>query len=441
VQSSCRGRGKVVSLVESAMASAVPGAPAGFTRYQKFVIAVLAFLQFTIVLDFMILSPLGALLMDELDITAPRFGLVVSAYAFSAGASGLFAAGFADRFDRKRLLMFFYVGFVLGTFLCGIAPSYYFLLGARMVTGLFGGVIGAVSFAIIADLFPLQMRGRVMGVVQTSFAASQVMGIPLGLFLSNHWGWHAPFLMIVVVSVVVGVIIWVGLQPIRGHLALQRAGNPLAHVARTLSRPRYVLGYSATAILVIGGFMLMPFGSAFTVHNLGIPLDDLPLIYMVTGVFSLVTGPLVGRLSDSLGKYAMFCAGSLLALVVVLFYTRLGVTPMWEVILVNVLLFTAVSARMVSSSALTSAVPDPADRGAFMAVSSSLQQLAGGVASGLAGLIVVQSADGTMLHYEQLGHVVTAAIIVTMAVFYFIDRDVKRRLNAAAPTSAPAAAS
>src|SRR3954447_16451468 len=155
-----------------------------FTGYQKFVIAVLAFLQFTIVLDFMILSPLGAILLQELGISTKRFGLVVSIYAFAAGGSGLMAAGFADKFDRKKFLLFFYCGFILGTFLCGIADTYVLLLGARMVTGLFGGVVGSVVFAISTDLFPFAMRGRVMGLVQTAFASSQVLGIPAGLFFS-----------------------------------------------------------------------------------------------------------------------------------------------------------------------------------------------------------------------------------------------------------------
>src|SRR3982751_635453 len=155
--------------------------PPVFTRYQKFIVAVLAFLQFTIILDFMIISPLGALLLRDLHITTRQFGLVVSAYAFSAGASGLLAAGFADKFDRKRLLLFFYAGFLLGTLLCGVAGSYAFLLGARIVTGVFGGVIGSISMAIVADVFPLEVRGRVMGFMQMGFGARQVLGIPMGL--------------------------------------------------------------------------------------------------------------------------------------------------------------------------------------------------------------------------------------------------------------------
>src|SRR6187431_3307907 len=205
-----------------------------FSKYQIFIIVILAILQFSVILDFMVLSPLGAILLPALNITTRQFGLVVSAYAFSAGASGLLAAGFADRFDRKRLLLFFYAGFLLGTLLCGIASSYTFLLGARIVTGLFGGVIGSISMAIVADLFPLEVRGRVMGSVQTAFAASQVMGVPLGVFLSNHWGWHAPFLLIVLVSSCVGVVIIKQLRPIDGHLKLQARTGSFAHLGKTL---------------------------------------------------------------------------------------------------------------------------------------------------------------------------------------------------------------
>ena len=159
----------------------LPPTPSAFTSYQRLVVIIMAFLQFSIILDFMVMSPLGAILMPALQITPSQFGLAVSAYAFSAGISAILAAGFADRFDRKSLLLFFYAGFILGTFLCAIAPTFHFLLFARTTTGVFGGVIGSVVLAITADLFPLQMRGRVMGVVQMAFAASQILGLPIGL--------------------------------------------------------------------------------------------------------------------------------------------------------------------------------------------------------------------------------------------------------------------
>jgi predicted MFS family arabinose efflux permease len=412
--------------------------PHSFSRYEKFVILLLAFLQFTIVLDFMIIGPLGALLLPALHISPQQFSLVVSAYAFSAAASGLLAAGFADRFDRKRLLLFFYAGFVLGTLLCGLASSYALLLAARIVTGLFGGVIGSISMAIVADLFPLEVRGRVMGTVQTAFSASQVLGIPLGVYLSNHWGWHAPFFLIVLVSSAVGVLIVVQLRPIDAHLKLQRAGGSFQHLRLTLGRGRYLRTFAATMLLATGGFMLMPFGSAFSVHNLGISLEQLPIVYMVTGVSTFLAGPQIGRLSDAIGKYRTFCIGTLLACIVVPVYCSLGLTPLAVVILLNVLLFFAITARIISATALISAVPDPADRGAFMAVNASLQQLSGGVSASLAGSIVTQTADGHLEHYETLGFVVVAAMLIVVALMYPIQRAVALRVAELAKAARPA---
>lgn len=178
-----------------------------FNRYDVFVITILSLLQFTVILDFMVLSPLGAILIPELKITTSQFGMVVSAYAFSAGISGIMAAGFADRFDRKAFLLFFYAGFMIGTTLCALATTYEFLLIARIVTGIFGGVIGSVGFAIVTDLFKFEVRGRVMGFMQMSFAASQVLGLPIGLLLANRFDWHAPFWMLVILGLVLGAII------------------------------------------------------------------------------------------------------------------------------------------------------------------------------------------------------------------------------------------
>src|SRR6202049_4268750 len=185
-----------------------------FSTYQKFAIFILAITQFTVILDFMVMSPLGDILMKSLSLKPSHFGFAVSAYAFSAGISGLLTAGFADRFGRKKLLLFFYPGFIAGTLLCCIANTYPLLVGARIITGLFGGVIGSISMAIIADLFDIQHRGRVMGFVQMVFGASQVLGIPIGLYLANSWGWHAPFLWVAVMAIIIAVLIAVKLQPL-----------------------------------------------------------------------------------------------------------------------------------------------------------------------------------------------------------------------------------
>src|SRR5690606_2909546 len=178
-----------------------------FTSYEKLVIFILAISQFTVILDFMVMSPLGDLLIKSMNMDASAFGIVVSAYAFSAGASGMLTAGFADKYDRKKLLLFFYTGFIIGTVFCGLANSFYALVAARIITGLFGGVIGSISMAIITDLFALEQRGRVMGFVQMGFGASQVLGIPIGLYIANRMGWEAPFLFIAGFAVLIVILI------------------------------------------------------------------------------------------------------------------------------------------------------------------------------------------------------------------------------------------
>ena len=398
-----------------------------FTRYQLFVISMLTFLQFTLILDFMVISPLSAILLPELKISTAQFGMIVSAYAWSAGISGLLAAGFADNYDRKKMLVLFYSGFIIGTFLCGIATDYTFLLIARIVTGIFGGVIGAVVYAIVTDLFSLEVRGRVMGFLQMAFAGASVLGLPIGLYLADKFGWQSPFLMIVGICLVVLVPILIYLQPVDAHLVKQSRRNPVAHLLQAISNVSYAKAFGATVLLGTGGFMLMPFGSAFAVNNLGITVRDLPLLYTVTGVFAMVTAPLIGKLSDSIGKYLVFCICSTVLIVAVIIYCNLGITPLWLVISFSTLMFINFSGRMVSSSALLSAVPDPPDRGAFMSVNAAVNMVSGGIASMIAGAIVYQTPTFQIENYDILGYVVATATVITMAMMYMIDRMVKRK--------------
>jgi predicted MFS family arabinose efflux permease len=378
----------------------------------------------------MVLSPLGAQLMEELKISTSQFGWVVSAYAFSAGGAGIIAAGFADRFDRKKLLLFFYTGFIFGTILCAIAPSYQFLLMARIVTGLFGGVLGSVSFAIITDLFKLEVRGRVMGFVQMAFAASQILGIPVGLVLANNFGWHSPFWMIVVFSILVCVLLMFYMKPIDGHLELKNDRNAFQHLAKTISNTTHIRAFLATVLLATGGFMLMPFGSAFSIHNLGLTMKQLPILYGITGVSSILFGPLLGKLADRIGKFNLFFIGTAISMAMVAIYTHLQVTPLWVVTALNIILFVGISSRMISSSALISAIPQPQDRGAFMAINSAIQQLSGGVAAALAGIIVVKTESGYLEHYPELGYVVMVSMVIALVMMYVVDRHVKKNSKA-----------
>lgn len=383
-----------------------------FSAYQKFMILILALLQFTVVLDFMILSPLGDILMKSMGMSTGQFGSVVSAYAISAGISGFLAAGFADKYDRKKLLLFFYTGFIIGTLFCGLANSYMTLFVARIVTGIFGGVIGSIAMAIITDLFNMQQRGRVMGLVQMAFAGSQILGIPIGLLLANRFSWHATFFMVVILALVIGVFILFKMNPLTEHLKLQQTKNPLRHLINTVKKKNYRMGFMATAMLSMGGFMLMPFTSAFLVNNVHIAQVDLPIIFLFTGLSSIIIMPIIGRLSDRINKMTLFTIGSLVAISMVIIYTNLTPVPIWVVIVINMILFMGIMSRMVPAMALNSAIPDMADRGAYMSINSSLQQMAGGVAAIFSGLVVIQQTKTSPIeNFNILGYVMAALII------------------------------
>ncbi len=405
-----------------AAASAKP-----FTPYQKFVVASLAFLQFAVILDFMIVAPLGALVMPALGMSPTDFGLIVSAYAFSAGASGLLVAGFADRYDRKKLLLFFYTGFVLGTLWCGLAGSFHALLAARIVTGIFGGVIGSVVMAIATDLFEPDQRGRVIGFIQTAFAASQILGLPAGIYLSNHWDWHAPFLVMVLFGIAGGLVVAWKLEPVVAHLAQPQERSPWMHLYDTVRERSHWSAFLTMTLLATGGFMLMPFGSAYLVNNIGIALTSLPTIYLVTGAFTIFIGPVVGRLADRHGKYPVFLAGSLLSIVMVLVYTHLPPVSLAVVVVVNVVLFVGIFSRVIPFQAMSTSVPEMTKRGSFNALGAAIQQVSGGIASVIAGHIVTMAPDGKLEHFPVVGYVVIGATLVAMFTTLKVKQGIERR--------------
>ena len=397
-------------------------APPAFSAYQRFAAVMLALLQFAVILDFMLMSPLGALIMPTLSISPQQFGLVVSAYAFSAGISGLLTAGFADRFDRKKLLLFFYVGFMGGTLWCGLANSFEMLLAARIVTGLFGGVIGSIVMAITTDLFPLNLRGRAMGLLQTGFAASQVLGLPMGLYLATRWDWHAPFIALVIFGLFGGLLIAWRLKPVDAHLALPQEHSAWQHLLRTIAQPRHVLAFTITGLLSTGGFMLMPFASAFVVNNVHIALDHLPIVYLITGISTLVIAPSVGKLSDRFGPLKVFYGGSTIAIATVLYYTQMGPSSLLTLIIVNVVMFAGIFSRMIPWQVMSSSIPSPEQRGSYSSISAALQQLAGGLGSLVAGHLVHFAADGRLEHFERVGYVVVASTLLAGSLMWWLKR-------------------
>lgn len=388
--------------------------------YQRFLIAVLAVLLFTVVLDFMLLSALSAILLPELAITTAQFGWLVSSYAFSAGISAILVSGFADRFDRKKLLLFFYIGFLVGILLCALAQTYTTFLIARIITGIFGGVIGATCFAIITDSFDLSQRGRVMGFVQLAFASSQVVGLPLGLYLATQLDWHLTYGLILMIGTISVTLVFLKMQPVDAHLQVQSSTKPFQHLMTILANREYLTVFINNTLLAAADIMLMTFSSAFSTNNMGISLEHLPLLYGVGGIGTILFGPLIGRLADKYGSLRIFTIGTVLALTLVGIYTNLGLTPLWVVLIIHSLLFIGINARMISSATLATAMPKAKDRGAFMAVDASLQQGVGGMAAAAAGLIVFQSADGIIHRFPLLGIIVILIMLITIGLMFLI---------------------
>jgi predicted MFS family arabinose efflux permease len=397
------------------------------SKYQWLVVAIIALTQFTVVLDFMVMSPLGDLLMKDLQVKPYQFGVVVSSYALAAGLSGFLTAGFADRFDRKRLLVFFYSGFIIGTLFCGLAKSYEQLVMARILTGIFGGVMSSISMAIVADLFSLQQRGRVMGFMQMGFGLSQILGIPISLYIASKSSWQMPFYMIVGLSILMLTAILLALKPVRAHLDKKTDRSAFHHLLATVKNRNYRIGFMATAFMSLGGYFMMPWGSAFAVNNVGLSQKELPFLFMVVGVATFITMPIIGLLADKINKFQLFMWASIVMIASVLVYVELGETTLFVLIIVNIFMMGGIMARMVPSQALTSSVPELHDRGAFMSINASLQQIAGGIAAIIGGKIVWQaSPSAPLMNFDLLGYVVVGVILIniylTRRVYLYVDR-------------------
>ncbi len=402
----------------------------GFSSYQKRVLIILGLIQLCLVMDFMIIAPLGDFLIKSLDINTRQFGLIVSSYAFSAAITGIIAATFIDRFERRSMLLTVFIGFIVSTLACGWSDSYVTLLAARVLTGMFAGITSALVMTIVTDLFAPNQRGRAMSVVQMGFAVSQIIGIPAGIWFASAISWHASFYLIVVLAGALLIAMVMLIQPVN---AQRRPADhkPLLHLWQTLKNRHYQTGFVAVAFLTIGGYLMMPFSAVFLVNNVKMTYDQLPLIFFFTGVSSLIVMPIVGSLSDKIDRFKLFAVGSSLAAVMVGIYAHLPVSPLWWVIVVNVLLFATIMCRMNPAMALNSMVPQAQDRGAYMSICSSLQQIAGGIASVMAGMIVIQPSEHSPLqHFDRLGDVAIGVFLLCIVLLYRVNKSIKRRHQA-----------
>lgn len=360
--------------------------------------------QFANIMDFMIMMPLGPQLMRIFQIDAQQFSLLVASYTVSAGISGFMISFVADRFDRKRLLLTMFGGFIVGTFLCALAPNYHALLGARVGTGLFGGVLGSVVMAIVSDVIPMQRRAAAMGIITASFSMASVFGVPFGLFLANAFSWHAPFLFLVALSIPVWFLIRSRVPKVDAHLTNERQ-KPLAVLGAMVKNNNQLLALGFISMLLFSHFAIIPFLSPSMVANVGFTEAQLFWIYFLGGGISIITGPYFGRLADRIGKQKVFRIALVCSLFPILWITHMGRLPLPVALLGTMAFFVFAGGRMIPAMAVVSGTVSPRSRGSFMSIQSSLQNLAVGLAAFVAGLIVKKDASGTLLHYPWVGYI------------------------------------
>ena len=369
------------------------------TRAEWMLLLVLAAIQFTHLVDFMIVLPLGPQYIRVLKITPQEFGILVSVYGFSAGISGLLSALFVDRFDRKRAVLFLYAGFTVSTLLCAVAGNFWVLLAARALAGGFGGVVAANVLAIVGDVIPFSRRATAMGIVMSAFSLGLILGVPLGLHFAEEYGWWVPFAVLGALSAVVWVMVLFVLPPMRGHLDESTSGKrsleqALRDLLDVLTNPNHVRAYALMVALVLGVFMIVPYIATYMVANVGIDRSDLKWIYLCGGLTTICTVTVFGRLADRFGKLLVFRVMALFTVVPILLITNLPPAPLWVAIASSTLFMVTTSGRMVPAQALITACAQPQQRGSFLSVVSSVQQLASGVAAILGGMILGKAAGG-----------------------------------------------
>jgi predicted MFS family arabinose efflux permease len=393
------------------------------SRGEWMLLLMLAAVQFTHLVDFMIVMPLGPQYMTKLGLTAEKFGWVVSVYGICASISGLLASSFMDRFDRKRSLLVLYSGFTLATFACAIASDYVPLLIARGLAGAFGGLMAANILAIVGDSIPYERRGTAMGIVMAGFSLALIVGVPAGLLSANRFGWWAPFVAIGSVATVVIVGLALVMPPLRGHLG-KTAERPTVSIWHVFTGSNYVRAYSLSTALVFSSFVVGPFTAAYFVANVGIQQEHLAWIYVIGGIATLLTMMLIGRIADRFGKLRVFRVLALVTVVPLLLLTNLGSVGLPTAIAVSTLFMITTSGRMVPGTALITASAAPRFRGQFLSVNASIQQMAMGLAAALGGLIIGGGKEGQPLtNFHVVGYIATAFTVLSVILAGRLRRD------------------
>jgi MFS transporter, DHA1 family, inner membrane transport protein len=381
----------------------------------------LAFTQFTVIMDFMVMMPLGPQIMRAFAIGPAAFATAVSAYSWCAGLSGLFAATYIDRFDRRRLLLAVYALFALSNLGCALAANFHVLLFARAFAGLSGGVLGSIVLAVVGDVIPESRRGAATGIVMTSFSLAATAGVPIGVALGAYYGWQSAFYLLVVCCILIWIVGMRIVPSLTSHLAkLQPAlAETLPNLFALLSNPRHLRAFALTASITISNMLVIPFISPVLVGNLGIEPQQISWIYMVGGMTTLFTARAIGRLADRYGKTHVFRGVALFSIIPILFVTHLPMLPLLALIAFFPFFMVPVSGRFIPLQALMTTVPEPAKRGAFLSVNTAVQSIGAGLGAWFGGMMLTTGPNNEILGYGTIGWVASA---LTMFAIFWISR-------------------
>jgi predicted MFS family arabinose efflux permease len=375
---------------------------------------VLAGIQFVHILDFVLIMPLGPQLMRLFALSAADFGLLVSVYMFVAGASGVAASAFMDRFDRRKVVCSLLAGFVLAVAATAAAQSYAMLVVAHALAGGFGGVLGMQLHAFVGDTIPDNRRGSVTGILMSAFAVASVAGVPVGLVLAEYGSWRAPFAVLALVSAALLVVALRLLPPVTGHLQEVSPERTLARLGRVLAHANHRRAFLLVALVMFAGFAVIPYLAPYMVQNVGLKESQLAVLYFFGGAATLFTARWIGRLVDLHGKQRVFRVVAIASSVPILISTHLPPVPLTVAIVVSVLFMTIVSGRFVPLMALVNAAAEPGQRGSFLSLSGAVQQACAGLGSLTAGMIMGHGAAGELTRYGWVGWLAAALTLVAV---------------------------
>ncbi len=379
---------------------------------------ILAAINFTHIMDFVIMAPLNPFLTEALSLSPQRFSLLQASYALSAGVAGIAGAFFVDKFDRRTTLIFLYSGFTISNFACAISPEYYSLMTSRILAGAFGGVLGSVILSVVGDVIPQERRGKATGIVMAAFSAASVIGLPIGILLADVFDWHAPFYFITLLSLIVLLFTWFKMPSITSHVTNLDFSGTLQKIKGLFLNPNVRWSFLFMSLLMISGLTVVPFLSDYLVKNAGLSKGDLYLVYFFGGIATAISGPLTGRLADKFGKPRVFLIAGIISVIPVYIMTHLPASSYTWILTMSSIFFIFFGARFVPAMSMMTSSVELRQRGSFMSINSSIQQFSSSLAILAAGAIIVKNNNGSLENFGICGIISIVALVACILVSF-----------------------